>query len=892
MVRLCWIWGGALLAAACTASTQDSTDALDAEPPRVVGIRTDCPSRAIEGALIDCRVWAVGDEAAEVYLTGGVPGANFVDGTLSWQTSADAASWAPFVFEAGGKQLEWPIQIEKRQVLGTAAAQGGRIAIETSSVSQPNLQIAVQAEGIAEGQAVQVVEVVGAPGTASGLPSFSIRTEGEPFTAVVTLTVTSDAAAWGVESSGPLVMSWDGSAWTPIASADTSTAGSTTFAVPTEVRGVAAPVAGRSHLWLPGEGFFETLFAAGAGAGAAAAPGAVVVGGVTVVAGIAGVGVIAGAWQEPALLTIKGSGGAPGRTCVLVHGILADPSTFYPTSDAAFPQPATAECRDDATLGNWASCRCDNVLALQYPWGRSANTNGEHIARLLSVFDADHPYYLIAHSNGGLVSRAAIENARPELLQEGLQGLITIGTPHQGGDLPPADWLAYARWYSTLEQAIEAFPGDDPVEAVDWLGRKLFPGIRDLSVESWQTPLPSWQNTEASLSFLADLDPEPTYMLGCVAGTDESLTAVQTDGVVTRVSASGACRDASRHNWLDAGADLAHGQLTHNRLHGLAGVNGVGAVLDDWLGWTVSCPEGDVDLDGVCDSEDQCLGNDAIGDADGDLVCDDRDICLGDDALGDADGDGRCGDAVDCQPGTTYEDRQLGVILCIPAGTFTMGCLAGRDDDLGCNADETPHEVTLTRAFQVMEAEITQAQYEAVMGDNPSYFRDATLPLDSVTWNEVVAFADAVSVVQGLAPCGTGDPYACDGWRLPTEAEWEYSARGGEGFLYSGSDDLDAVAWHSGNSNRTTHAGCGRTRNGFGLCDLSGNVMEWTLDWRAEYPFGVSVDPLGASSGSIRVIRGGSYGALPRGARVAFRGGDSVGFWESTLGARLVRSVP
>jgi sulfatase modifying factor 1 len=151
--------------------------------------------------------------------------------------------------------------------------------------------------------------------------------------------------------------------------------------------------------------------------------------------------------------------------------------------------------------------------------------------------------------------------------------------------------------------------------------------------------------------------------------------------------------------------------------------------------------------------------------------------------------------------------------------------------------------------------------------------------VEQVSWDDAVAFAAAASRRDGVT------------YRLPTEAEWEYAARGGGASAYAGSDNLDAVAWYNGNSGNTTHAVCGKQRNGFGLCDMSGNVWEWTADWYGNYG-GATVDPTGAASGSYRVDRGGSWYYDPVSARVANRGMLDPGRRSYYLGLRLRRSVP
>jgi formylglycine-generating enzyme required for sulfatase activity len=269
-------------------------------------------------------------------------------------------------------------------------------------------------------------------------------------------------------------------------------------------------------------------------------------------------------------------------------------------------------------------------------------------------------------------------------------------------------------------------------------------------------------------------------------------------------------------------------------------------------------------------------------------------------------------------PGPPSSDA-LGRLVRVGAGAFEMGCVAERDDTgAGCNPDELPpHEVRLTRALDVMESEVTQGMWEAQMGNNPSFFRGcgAACPVERVNWWEALAFANAASEADGLDACysleecvrtpGTdldcegvtptplsGDVRDCGGYRLPTEAEWEYLARGGEDHAYAGSDDPDAVAWHYDVSSTLTHAVCLKERNGFGLCDMSGNVWEWTASLRYDYPDGPVVDPAGGDEGLEYVFRGGHWNLDESWSRVARRFSDFPGFQAFGLGFRLVRSVP
>ena len=234
----------------------------------------------------------------------------------------------------------------------------------------------------------------------------------------------------------------------------------------------------------------------------------------------------------------------------------------------------------------------------------------------------------------------------------------------------------------------------------------------------------------------------------------------------------------------------------------------------------------------------------------------------------------------------------------VASGTFQMGTV---DDDEEAHDDERlRHEVRLSRAFQLSPTPVTQGLYEAVMGNNPSHFRSsAEHPVERVSWFDAVRFCNALSERCGLSPAytiGEGDEPAvsCDfsssGLRLPTAAEWEYAARAGQDFIYSGSNNADEVAWHRHNSDSRTHPVGLRNPNALGLYDMSGNVWEWCWDWFEEYPQDASVDPSGPSTGSIRVNRGGSWLYGPALLRTADRYGLRPADAGSDLGLRLSRS--
>jgi formylglycine-generating enzyme required for sulfatase activity len=219
----------------------------------------------------------------------------------------------------------------------------------------------------------------------------------------------------------------------------------------------------------------------------------------------------------------------------------------------------------------------------------------------------------------------------------------------------------------------------------------------------------------------------------------------------------------------------------------------------------------------------------------------------------------------------------------IPAGSFVMGCTAEQGSD--CFDDEKPaHKVTLNRSFYMQTTEVTQGQWKSVMGSNPSRFSGCNAcPVEMVSWDDAVAFARKLSVQEGLSG---GSAY-----RLPTEAEWEYAARAGQGTKYAGSNSLDAVAWYKGNSGSKTHPVGQQSPNAWGLYDMSGNVYEWTADWWGRYSRRHTTNPEGASSGR-RVLRGGGWDFTAANARVANRGNFLPVYRFNILGFRLARTIP
>ncbi len=289
-----------------------------------------------------------------------------------------------------------------------------------------------------------------------------------------------------------------------------------------------------------------------------------------------------------------------------------------------------------------------------------------------------------------------------------------------------------------------------------------------------------------------------------------------------------------------------------------------------------------------------CLQDDHSGNADADADAD-ADTDTDTDSDSDTDTDTDSDSDTDSDPG--FER--------VPASTFLMGCTDGQAD---CNSDETEHRVILTHDYFVGVTEVTQGQFEAAMGYNPSHFTDCDglgpddCPVEQVNWYESAAYANAMSDAAGLTECyacsGSGSdvecdvgmsPYDCDGYRLLTEAEWEGAARCGTDLRYAGSDDSSAVAWTSENTVDTETVAL-LAPNACGLYDMSGNVWEWTQDWYDEYPSGAATNPTGPESGFYRAVRSGGWSYSALGARVSARNSGLPDRAYDYFGFRLGRS--
>jgi formylglycine-generating enzyme required for sulfatase activity len=214
--------------------------------------------------------------------------------------------------------------------------------------------------------------------------------------------------------------------------------------------------------------------------------------------------------------------------------------------------------------------------------------------------------------------------------------------------------------------------------------------------------------------------------------------------------------------------------------------------------------------------------------------------------------------------------NELGMkFVLIPAGIFIMGSPLSEP---GRDSDEGQHEVTLTRPFYMQTTEVTQAQWQTVMGENPAHFRDCgeTCPVEMVSWHDTQRFIARLNAMAGARR-----------YRLPTEGEWEYAARSGSqtalsngiltvtGCAYDAK--LDRIGWYCGNSGNKPHPVAQKQPNSWGLYDMHGNVWEWCQDWYGDYPSEPVTDPQGPASGLIRVSRGGSWWWFARFCRSANR---------------------
>jgi formylglycine-generating enzyme required for sulfatase activity len=213
----------------------------------------------------------------------------------------------------------------------------------------------------------------------------------------------------------------------------------------------------------------------------------------------------------------------------------------------------------------------------------------------------------------------------------------------------------------------------------------------------------------------------------------------------------------------------------------------------------------------------------------------------------------------------------------VAPGTFLMGSPPGEPMR---QEEETPHRVALTRALRIAATEVTERQWLAVMPQRRAHKASGDLPVASVSWKEAQEFCLELSRKEGRT------------YRLPTEAEWEYACRAGATSATAAGTDLAAVAWYSENSDATTHPVGVKASNAWGLHDMLGNVAEWTADVYAPYPRDADVaDPAGPATGSMRVVRGGSWRSFPPALRCAARVGTPESYQMPHVGLRVVQEI-
>ncbi|MBI5647456.1 MAG: SUMF1/EgtB/PvdO family nonheme iron enzyme [Ignavibacteriae bacterium] len=257
-----------------------------------------------------------------------------------------------------------------------------------------------------------------------------------------------------------------------------------------------------------------------------------------------------------------------------------------------------------------------------------------------------------------------------------------------------------------------------------------------------------------------------------------------------------------------------------------------------------------------------------------------------------------------CDTGTDTKNPPSTFIemVTLNGGAFRMGNINGS----GGQQDELPvHQVTV-HPFMISRCEVTQELYVRATGRNPSIHTGvAKLPVENIDWYEAVAFCNSLSALENFTPCYTGITernvqcdFGANGYRLPTEAEWEFACRAGTSTEYSSGDNVNAlsvVGWHAGNSEGTTHPVGEREANGFGLFDMHGNVLEWCWDWYSASAYGANAvqDPRGPASGAEKVLRGGSAFLLATNHRSSCRSAYlTPGTKRRDTGMRVVRSIP
>ena len=254
-------------------------------------------------------------------------------------------------------------------------------------------------------------------------------------------------------------------------------------------------------------------------------------------------------------------------------------------------------------------------------------------------------------------------------------------------------------------------------------------------------------------------------------------------------------------------------------------------------------------------------------------------------------------------PGQLFEDQVIGAgigldmvsfdLSYIPPGTFMMGSDKNNPDT---RPDEVPvHQVTITRGFLLGRTEVTQSQWLSIMGTDPSIFKGMNNPVENVSWFDAIEYCNALSSLADLPLVYEIDDnknvkiMRTTGYRLPTEAEWEYACRAGVNRSRYG--PINSIAWYSENSQNKTHPVGTKDPNPWNVYDMLGNVFEWVQDWYSRYAPNRQIDPDGGVGGSYRVFRGGSWNDVARFVRAGYRGIAESGRRSYGLGFRICRSL-
>ena len=232
-------------------------------------------------------------------------------------------------------------------------------------------------------------------------------------------------------------------------------------------------------------------------------------------------------------------------------------------------------------------------------------------------------------------------------------------------------------------------------------------------------------------------------------------------------------------------------------------------------------------------------------------------------------------------------------MIRIEGGTFLMGSPANEQGRTGSEGPQ--HQVTVS-PFYLARFPVTQAEYEEITGRKPSHYMGADLPVEQVNWFDAVNYCNRRSEKEGLTPAYTVNGNSvtwnseANGYRLPTEAEWEYACRAGTQTPYYSGTSVNDAGWHAGNSNTRTNPVGGKQPNAWGLYDMHGNVLEWCWDWLGNYSSDSVIDPTGPSSGTSRVYRGGCWSFQAYQVRSAYRFGNNPNLRSFLVGFRVARN--